>query len=105
MVALNRDFSYNRSMMKQSIYDYPTVDLVTLYDQLGELSNSRHCPYEDWIDMQMNMEAIEEVLFERELDETSERFSQVDYLFNELMMAADWASTGPGYDEEDEYGN
>ena len=93
-------FSGYISIMKQKLSDLPTEDLVQQYFDLKQLSESRFCPYDVWIDFQADMEEIDEIIFQRQQDETSERYSQIDDFYNELMMSADWALTGPGYEEE-----
>ena len=78
-----------------------TGELVTRYGDLHSLAISTYCPYTVYMDLVLEMESIDEELMQRELDEVSERYTQVDELFDDLMYASDPRSVGSDYDDED----
>lgn len=86
-------------MKMKSMYSMTTGELMEMYRDLRTLGNSKDCPYDDWLDIQMTLESIDEELMQRELDELTERFTDEDEAYDNLQGAAQWTNTGPAYDE------
>lgn len=89
---------YIESMKKRSLHDLTTEELTSKYHDLRELSESRDCPYDDWMDLRMNMEAIDMVLLQRELDEAADRYTDADQAYDDLYGAAEWTNIGSEYE-------
>jgi hypothetical protein len=87
-------------MKYMSIVMMTTGELLTQMKELKETCNSRGCSYEDWLDLQLRIDSIDEELMQRALDEQTDRYTDVDEHWDGMNYYAQWESNGFGYDED-----
>lgn len=84
-----------------SIAMMTTGELLTQIKELKETCNSRGCGYEEWLDLQMRIERIDEELTQRSLDELADRYTDIDDHWDYMNYCAQWESKGYYFDEDE----